>query len=260
MWVVKDNDSTIYLVGTIHILKPDTVWNAPKITRAVAASTHLWLEVTDDEPQAAMALMPKYGFDPNGSLTRRLKPKQKVRLAKLAKKYDLPVAALDKMKPWMAAVALTVVPLQNAGYDPDAGVEEVLRKQAEKEGDTIAALETLEEQFQILDRIPERDQLLLLEEALADLEEGLELFEKMTKAWSDGNTDELARLTIDDMKKAPSVYDGLVVQRNIRWSEKIAEMLKGSGVQTIAVGAGHLVGPDSVQAQLDKRGIKAVRH
>ena len=259
MWVVKDNDSTIYLIGTAHILRPETVWNAPKITRAVEESTELWLEIADDGTQAALALVPKYGFDANGSLTKRLKPKQKARLAKLAARYGLPLAAVDKMKPWMAAFALTALPLQNAGYDANAGVEEVLRKQAKAEGDKIAGLETVEEQFQLLDGIPERDQLLLLDETLGDLEEGLGLFEKMTKAWSDGDTEALAKLTIDDMKKARSVYDRLVVQRNIRWSEKIVEMLKGSGVQTIAVGAGHLVGPDSVQAQLRKRGIEAVR-
>jgi uncharacterized protein YbaP (TraB family) len=61
-------------------------------------------------------------------------------------------------------------------------------------------------------------------------------------------------------KDAPGVYQRLIVQRNIAWSEKIVAMLKGSGVQQIAVGAAHLVGPDSVQAQLAKRGIKVERY
>jgi uncharacterized protein YbaP (TraB family) len=89
----------------------------------------------------------------------------------------------------------------------------------------------------------------------------LDLLDKLAKAWLDGDTDTIARLSVDDMKKeAPGVYQRLIVQRNIAWSEKIAGMLKGSGVQQIAVGAAHLVGPDSVQAQLAKRGIKAERY
>ncbi len=61
-------------------------------------------------------------------------------------------------------------------------------------------------------------------------------------------------------KKAPAVYEKFLVQRNIAWSEKIAEILKRSGVQQIAVGAAHLAGPDSIQVQLAKRGIKVERY
>jgi uncharacterized protein YbaP (TraB family) len=89
----------------------------------------------------------------------------------------------------------------------------------------------------------------------------LDLLDKLAKAWIDGDTDTITRLSVDEIKQeAPTVYQKLIVQRNIAWSEKIAVILKGSGVQQIAVGAAHLVGPDSVQAQLAKRGIKVERY
>jgi uncharacterized protein YbaP (TraB family) len=66
---------------------------------------------------------------------------------------------------------------------------------------------------------------------------------------------------VNDLKKeSPSLYQKFVVQRNIAWSEKIAEILKRSGVQQIAVGAAHLAGPDSLQVQLARRGIKVERY
>jgi hypothetical protein len=96
---------------------------------------------------------------------------------------------------------------------------------------------------------------------LDDLEKGLDLLDELAKAWIGGDIATIERLGVDEMKKeAPAVYEKLIVQRNIAWSEKIAEMLKGSGVQQIAVGAAHLVGPESVQAQLAKRGIKVERY
>jgi uncharacterized protein YbaP (TraB family) len=45
------------------------------------------------------------------------------------------------------------------------------------------------------------------------------------------------------------------VQRNQTWAGKIIAMLQQPGTIFIAVGAGHLAGPDSVQAQLQSRGI-----
>ena len=31
LWVVRDADSTIYLFGTVHLLRPETVWNSPVV-------------------------------------------------------------------------------------------------------------------------------------------------------------------------------------------------------------------------------------
>jgi uncharacterized protein len=83
----------------------------------------------------------------------------------------------------------------------------------------------------------------------------------MAKAWIDGDINTIGQMSIDEMKaKAPTVYDKLIVRRNVTWAEKIEQMLKGAGVQEIAVGAGHLAGPDSLQVQLAKRGIKVERY
>ena len=48
----------------------------------------------------------------------------------------------------------------------------------------------------------------------------------------------------------------LIQRRNAAWTRAIAERLAGSGETVIVVGAGHLVGPDSVPALLRARGIK----
>ena len=120
---------------------------------------------------------------------------------------------------------------------------------------------SMREQFRIFTDLSEKEQVAFLMGILDDLDKGIELLDQLAKAWVDGDTDTIARLSVDEMKReSPTVYQKVIVQRNIRWSEKIAEMLKGSGVQQIAVGAAHLAGPDSVQAQLAKRGIKVERY
>ena len=262
MWVIKDADSTIYLIGTMHLLKRDTEWNAEKVKKTVHESKELWLEVADLDNDAALApLMMKLGVDPAHPLSSKLNEDQRKKLEKIAGAYGFPLASLEPMQPWLAAVVLAVGPIMKAGYDPKAGVERMLSAQAKAEGDTIHGFETAEEQLQILASLSEPEQIAFLTSVFDDLEKGIDLLDQLAKAWVDGDIDTIKRLSVDDIKKeAPTVYQKFIVRRNIAWSEKIAVMLKGSGVQLIAVGAAHLVGPDSVQAQLAKRGIKVERY
>lgn len=258
MWVIRDNDSTIYLIGTLHLLKHDAEWNSEKVRKTVGESTELWLEVAEEANQAALQpLIATLGVDPAKPLSKKLNQAQRKKLEKLAVTYGIPAASLEPMQPWLAAIVIGIMPLVKAGYDPKAGIDRMLRQMAVAEGDQIRGFETGEAQLQMLADLPQAVQVAFLAETLNDVEEGVELVDKMAKAWIDGDTEAIARLGLVEMKQeAPAAYKKLLVDRNVAWSEKILEILKGSGVVQIAVGAAHLAGPDSLQAQLKKRGIK----
>ena len=262
MWVIRDADSTIYLIGAMHLLKHDAEWNAEKVKKTVHESTELWLENAEFDNQAAIApLMQKLGLDPEHPLSTKLNDEQKKKLAKVTSTYGIPPATLEPLRPWLAGVVLAMSPILKAGYDPKAGVERVLSAQATAEGDKVRGFETAEEQFHLFADLSEEEQMQFLISTVDDLEKGLELLDELAKAWIDGDVDAIGRKSIEEVKtKAPAVYDKLIVRRNVAWAEKIERMLKGSGVQQIAVGAGHLAGPDSLQAQLAKRGIKVERY
>jgi len=259
MWVIRDKDSTIYLIGTVHLLKHETDWNKAKVMKAVADSTELWLEISDIDNQAALTpLIQQYGFDKKRSLSTKLNFVQNGKLARVAAQYNVPLANLEPMKPWMVALTFAVLPLQKAGYDPNAGVDLLLKAQAEKKGEKIYGFETMEQQVKFFADLPETDQIAFLEATLDDAGEGLALLDKLANAWLNGDNKTIADLLVGELKaKEPAVYQKLLVERNIHWSEKIAEILNRSGVQLVAVGAAHVVGPDSVQTQLSKRGITA---
>jgi uncharacterized protein len=262
MWVIRDKDSTIYLIGTVHLLRHETEWNATKVKKAVTESSDLWLEVANADDQAnVLPLITRYGMDAEKTLSSKLNAVQREKLAKVEATYDVPPESLEPMKPWMAALTLSILPLLKAGYEPNAGIDHVLKAQAEKEGDKIHGFETAEEQLRFLADLPETEQIAFLEEILGDAEKGIAQLDELAKAWIDGDNEKIGNMLVSEFKKkAPVVYEKLLVQRNIAWSEKIAEILKGSGVQQIAVGAAHLAGPDSLQVQLAKRGIKAERY
>ncbi len=258
MWVIKDNDSTIYLIGTVHLLRHGTEWDATKVKKAVTDSTQLWLEAVDvDDPVAIAPVVAQYGMDIEHPLSSKLNPTQKQKLASVAESYGLSAETLDSMKPWMAAMFLTVLPMQKAGFDPNAGIDQVLKAQATKEGDKVFGFETAEQQVRFFADLSEADQIAFLEQTLTDVEKGIGELDKIAEAWIKGDVETIGRLLDTELKKqAPTLYQKLLVQRNVAWADQIVKILKGSGVQQIAVGAAHLAGPDSVQAQLAKRGIK----
>jgi uncharacterized protein len=262
MWVIRDKDSTIYLIGTVHLLRHETEWNEAKVRKTVTESKELWLEVANMEDQASvLPLITQYGMDPEKTLSSKLNFAQKEKLAKVAATYGVPLESLEPMRPWMAALTFSVLPFLQAGYDPNAGVDHLLKAQAEKEGDKIQGFETAEEQVRFLADLPEQEQIAFLEQTIEDAEKGIAQVEKLAKAWMDGDNETIGNMLVNEFKKeAPALYQKLLVQRNIAWSAKIAEILKGSGVQQIAVGAAHLAGPDSLQVQLAKRGIKVERY
>jgi uncharacterized protein YbaP (TraB family) len=136
-------------------------------------------------------------------------------------------------------------------------VDQILFKEAEKKGEKIIGFETMEDQFRFLAELPQSDQIAFLDDTLDDVAKGIAVFEKLATAWVTGDNTTIGDLLVTELKaKAPTVYEKLIVDRNVRWAEKIETILRASGVQLIAVGAAHLVGPDSIQAQLSKRGIK----
>lgn len=258
MWVIRDNDSTIYLIGTVHLLRHEAEWDSSKVKKALTESSELWLEVSDPDNQAAvMPLIQRYGMDKDKPLSQKLSVMQNDKLARVTKEYGIPSASLEPLKPWAVALMLATLPLQKAGYDPNAGVDWILKREAEKKGEKISGFETLEDQVEFLAELPESDQIAFLDDTLDDVTKGIAKLDKLASAWMKGDSAILADLLTKELKeKAPPLYQELVVQRNVQWAEKIDAILHGSGVQLIAVGAWHLVGPDSLQTQLAKRGIK----
>lgn len=265
MWVVKDKDSTIYLLGTVHILKPETKWRTPKIDAAIAESKELWLELpamTDEEMmRVMMPLVAQHGMSPGKPLSSRLTPKEFKSLQDAAKLAGLPIDMLAISRPWFAAIGISTSAITRAGYDPKSGVEEKLKAAFGERKITAKGFETPEQQIKVLASMNEEEEMAFLRSTLQDYDQAAVELDKMVAYWSSGDLADLGKMMVDEMKVvSPALYEELLTKRNANWAVKIEDMLKGSGTVFIAVGAGHLIGPDSVQAKLKARGIEARRH
>lgn len=257
LWVVKDADSTLYLFGSVHVLRPTIGWASPRVEAAFDSASDIWFEISNPDDQAAiMPLIQQYGLSPETLLSSRLTPEENAELDAAAQAMGASAAQLQPMKPWLAALSLSVAPLIKAGYDPKSGVELVLKARAEAAGKPIHGFETIDKQIGILAGLPDDVQLVFLRETLKDYENAATKLDEMVEAWARGDVATLDRVTITEMKEAsPALYQSVLVDRNTDWANQIQTMLEGSGTAFIAVGAAHLTGGDSVQAILQKRGV-----
>lgn len=261
LWELSDEDTNIYLFGTIHLLPKGQTWRTPAIEQAIADSDELMLEVVlGDDPMAAAQTMMKLGTSPGlPPLVERVPEEKRAALREMIAGIGMSAQALDRMESWAAALTLMAVNFQRLGLDPELGVEKGLTGTYDSAKKPIHGLETAEEQFGFFDQLPEDAQRALLVAVLDDPEEVRVKFAAMLAAWSRGDVDAIARTFNEDVAFTPLLRDRLLKQRNERWAEKLAKRLDRPGTVFVAVGAGHLAGPESVQRMLAARGLKTRR-
>ncbi len=259
LWVVKDADTTIYLFGTVHILKPGMGWFDEAVKEAFDKSDRLVLEIVQPDAATTQQLFAKYGIDQTGkTLTSKMNEEQNAIYAKAMEKVGLPVAAFEPLDPWAAAVTIQILGLQKGGYDVNSGVETQLTAAAKASNKTIAAVETMESQLAIFDGLSQETQINFLVEGAKGVDSMTVNMDKMVDYWAKPDPDALAQIMNEGMTE-PKLYAALLTNRNANWAAWINKQLEKPGTTFMAVGAGHLAGPTSVQNLLSAYGLKAVR-
>ena len=260
LWKVSDEDTTIYLFGTVHALDPSVVWYDAEIDAALQSSDTVVTEIAmDPASEAAMQqlAMQKAIFTDGTTLRSLLNEEQKAAYEAALGKLGAPVAAFDMFEPWMAGLTLSVLPLMQQGYDPNAGVDKVILAKA---GETPAdALETAEFQLGIFDGLPQDQQIEFMMAAVEEMDNVKEMLDSMVAEWLEGDADELAAIINESLEEG-DFADALLYKRNANWAEWIDARLDSTpGTVFIAVGAGHLAGDKSVQDYLAERDIETMR-
>lgn len=261
LWVVRDADTTIYLFGTVHLLPKGLAWFDEAVATAFQASDELTLELLPiDDPAAVAPLVLRFAVDPAGrTMAQRLSPGEHAAYGQALERLGLPAAALEPMEPWFITMTLSALQYVKAGLDPQSGAESVLARAARQAGKRITAFETPEQQFAMLDATPEAEQLTGLRELLQKPETTRKLTSQLLEAWARGDAEATGSLLNDSLSRTPQTRRLLLSDRNRRWAQQLEQRMTRPGVVFVAVGAGHLTGPDSVQELLRQAGFKVER-
>ena len=260
LWVVRDTDTTIWLFGTVHFLRPETQWFDGPVREAFDASDLLVLELVQPAGKQAGAIMQRLGRSNAGApLDAALTPEQRAALDKALARFDIDPQDARHYDPWFAAMALGTASVRAAGYSAANGAEAILAGAADDADKPVRGFETLAQQLGYFDALSPGAQHALLVGTLEGLDEAPARMARTAGAWAKGDTGAIARLVDAELDRSQEAEQVLVHDRNARWAGWIARRMARPGTVFVAVGAGHLVGPDRVQAMLAARGLAVVR-
>ena len=260
LWKLSDDDTTIYLFGSFHALPDDVDWQTPELETAIDAADELVLEVKTDDVTSVASAFTKLAVSPGlPPLADRVPKDKRDELKTFVDKSGLPSVSLDAFETWAAGITLTGVILQETDFAAENGVEGVLTKRFRAKGKRIGQLETIEEQLGLFDGLSEEDQRSFLVSVLDNPKALNTELEQLLDVWSNGDQDAIGRLFDKELREEPGLRAVLLTKRNANWVEQLEKRLDTPGTVLVAVGAGHLAGPGSVQELLAKRGITVTR-
>ncbi len=262
LWKLQDEDTTIYLFGTFHLLKKDTLWYTHEIDDALKASDALYIEITLRELDSIETwdYIRSRGFFPDGTyLTDYISDQEFYKLQELISKAGGNSSIVFRMKPMMAAGVLEGAPYADEDLKRLYGAEETLIRRAGKFNVPVKGLTSLETHLGAGFDYSVQTQVRFLRETIKEAQKESENIDYYINAWIKGD---LEAINIDQdgfYEKFPGIVEKLLYDRNQLWVDQIVKMMDRPGQIFIAVGAGHFSGRKNVIELLEKEGLHPVR-
>ncbi|HSQ69597.1 MAG TPA: TraB/GumN family protein [Steroidobacteraceae bacterium] len=264
LWTVDGEQNTVYLLGSIHVLRAGDD-GLPRVAEdAYEDAEQLVMEIDLDDAfagdaAALLGAMQRMALLPEEESLREVLGADYDTINARAREAGLDLALLDRFAPWFVAVTLLQLELAKRGFSPELGVEQGLAARAVADGKPILGLETAEQQFAVLAGLPMPMQKQFLVMTLEDAA-GLDAqIDELMRAWRDGDSDALARLLSEEFDEFPELYKPLTEDRNRAWLGQIVDLLDDRDDYLVVVGALHLVGRNSVVDLLRQRGYEVTQ-
>jgi uncharacterized protein YbaP (TraB family) len=259
LWRVDGGANVVYLLGSIHLLRPEDHPLPRAIDEAYedAEVVVMELDMDDLDPAATQAAFNSAGVMTDGTTLRDLMGEEYYRSAvEAAAVIDIPLDMLAQSEPWLAAITVELMILYRMGFNPLLGVEMTMTQRAQADGKPIEGLETVDQQIGFLDGLPLEAQREMLLQTLVQSAALNESIDTLIEAWRLGDTATLEAELLRDLEAQGELHDALIVGRNRRWAETIASWLDDERDYLVVVGALHLVGDHGVPSLLDRAGFE----
>ena len=259
VWRVSDGNNSVYLGGTVHLLRPSDYPLPEEYEQAYQGSSELYFEtdissMSDLSVQAQM--LQQLTYSDGRTLKTVLSEDAYTTLEDYTATIGMPLMMLEQFKPGMIISTLQVLEFQRIGFTPQ-GVDAFFNTRALGDAKDIGALETIEEQIGFLAAMGEGNESEFILLSLEDLENTNASMEEMITAWRNGDESALQKLFVDDMQqRAPGLFDSLISQRNLRWMPQIEAMFEDPDTEFVLVGAAHLIGGEGLVQLLQSKGYE----
>jgi uncharacterized protein YbaP (TraB family) len=257
LWKISSEKGTLYLQGSVHLLKPENYPLAPAIEQAYTESEVLVLEVDMKEMTSLSTqqkILKKALLTDGKKLPDLMSKITYQKLSDACAQVNLPVSSLDRFKPWFAAMTLTLTQTKNMGFDPQHGLDTYFFNKATAESKKVMGLESVDFQIDLFASLSQSNPDDFIAHTLVELETLENDLDQLVEAWISGDIETLGTLLAKGFKEYPDLYNTFVVERNKRWMKKLDALLKKSTPCMVVVGAGHLPGKGGLLTLLKEKG------
>ncbi|HWJ34010.1 MAG TPA: TraB/GumN family protein [Steroidobacteraceae bacterium] len=262
LWELHGKHNTVYLLGSIHVLRPGDYPLAPAVLQAYANVKSLVMEINlgdMDSAEMQSEMLTSATLPEGKTLPDILGSRRYSRATSLAHEVGIELAMFDQFAPWFAAEAISQVQLMQLGFQPQSGVEMYFLERARSDGKSIAGLETVHDQIALFEGLSMDAQADYLVSSLEQAHELPTQVDDMVRAWQRGDTAWFESQLTSELGRDPALYQSVLAARNRKWIPKIEALLNDDKSYLVIVGTGHLVGRNSVIDLLKKDGIGATQ-
>jgi uncharacterized protein len=259
LWRVNSDQNRLYILGSIHLLKKETYPLKKSIEDAFEQTKKLVLEIdlSSANSQKIQQLMLQKSISTDGTMLHQSVSNETYQaVAKRAKELGIDIRLLSPFKPWVIAMTMAAIKLQQLGFDPSLGVDRHLAERAKQTDKPTAGLETAEFQLDLFDRFSAKEQELLLRQSMDEMDHVERNVTAIVQAWKSGDVGAVERHLLVGMRDYPEIHRKVIDDRNQRWLPQIENILSRGENALIVVGAAHLVGKNGIIELLKDRGYR----
>lgn len=257
VWKISDDDSTVYLAGSVHLLREEDLPTPPVFDRVYQEAEEIVFEVDMAkmlDPAMAMKIR-EMGTLPKGEeLSDHLELETLEKFKAYLAKSGLPYAAFQNFSPGMAYLTIASLEAIKMGARPDLGMETQFFAKAQKDEKPSRGLETAEFQISRFNEFTDEEMNFAMSHALDNIDESADSLDAIIKTWKLGNMEALEALLVEQLAPTPRIKELLLDSRNENWIPEIEKSLAESHDVMFLVGAAHLVGEGSVVDLLREKG------
>jgi len=256
LWQVSGNglSKPSFIFGTMHLLCSAEEMMSDSLLSALSRSEQVFFEIDMDNPSEMLGVFKFIRMKDNKKIGDLLSPDeyQRVKNYFSNNKTVLPLSMMERFKPYFVAAMLSEAKMPCA---TKTGMEELILKQAKKEGKPISGLESIEFQASVFDSIPYEEQAKELLKAIDEEAKQDSFTNRMAAIYLAQDLDQIEQLTLEEEGGVSSYLELFLYGRNAIWIPAMEAAMKKQPA-LFAVGAAHLPGEKGVLNLLKKAGYK----
>jgi len=262
VWKISKGGNTIFLGGSVHILRNEDFPLPKEFDRAFSRSAMLILEtdigqMTDENIVQYLATQM---FLPAGTTLETLLNSDVYGMLKAkCEEYGLPIEGdVSRMKPSIILNILAMLEIQRNGF-VEQGVDAYYFEKAKKARKPVDFLETVQAQIDMILTMGDGYENDFVKYSLYDMDNTENELVPLVSEWKTGGAANTERALLEMREQWPVIYKTLMTDRNAAWLPKIHEYLAAGSPVFIIVGLAHLHGPDGLLQQLANSGSTVVQ-